>query len=283
VFLGNTFWNSSSGYYPALQTYNLHNDDTAFPLSAGMRLEIERKFDDNLTISGTYWGLQQWSVTNAVYGDPTYQSVLATSPYLQLSNLLTGQGFDDNLAYTNQSQVDNVELNASFRLSSNPYLQLDWLVGARYLYFADQFTLTGVDDLYSATEQLTYGTSNNLIGAQTGLLFKQGWSRFQWDAGLKIALMANVYHQHGIDVASGTGVPARFSPFDISNDGCGFSALFEFSLGIRVNFSDYLGFRLGYQLYDITGLAVAPKQLAGFDHGANVLLDGMSLGLQATW
>lgn len=283
VFLGSTNWNSASGYYPALQTYNLHSDDSPFVLEPGLRVELSRQFNDTVTISGTFWGLQQWSQTNAVYGDPAYQSVLATSPYLQLSGLLTGQGFDDNLTYAYQSQVDNVELNASFRLSSDPYWQLDWLVGARYLYFADQFTLTGVDDLYSATEQLAYGTTNNLIGAQTGLVFTQGWARFQWDVGLKLALMANVYHQHGVDSASGAGVPAGFSPSDVSNDGCGFSALFEFSLGLRVNFTENLALRLGYQLYDITGLALAPKQLGGFDHGGNVLLDGLSVGLQATW
>ena len=50
-----------------------------------------------------------------------------------------------------------------------------------------------------------------------------------------------------------------------------------------MNLSEYLALRLGYQLYDIAGLAVAPKQLNGFDHGANVLLDGVSIGLQATW
>jgi hypothetical protein len=44
-----------------------------------------------------------------------------------------------------------------------------------------------------------------------------------------------------------------------------------------------LWLRLGYQFYDIGGLALAPRQLDSFGHGGNAALDGFSLGLQATW
>ena len=194
-------------------------------------------------------------------------------------------GLDNSLGYTYGSQIQNVEVNALFRLNpSDPYWEVDWLCGVRYVYFADNFTLTGVDDLNSASEQLDYNTTNNLIGVQTGLLFVHGWSRFQWEAGLKVGLMANIYHQHGTDTASNpSGIPAGFTPYDISNSGSGLSALFELSLAARYRLTDNLGLRLGYQVYDITGLALAPRQLGSFGHGGNVAFDGLSIGLQATW
>ncbi len=281
--LGYTAYNSASNLPPAVPTDQLYSDDVAFPLEAGLRLEISRKFDNNITLAATYWGLQQWSVGRSIYGDPYQETVLAFSPYLQLPTLLTG--LDNSLGYTYGSQIQNVEFNALFRLNAaDPYWEIDWLWGARYVYFTDTLTLTGVDSLNSATEQLNYNTTNNLVGVQTGLLFVHGWSRFQWETGLKVGLMANIYHQHGTDTASNsTGVPAGFVPYDISSDGSGLSGLFELTLAARYRLTDNLGLRLGYQVYDITGLALAPRQLGSWGHGGNVCLDGLSIGLHATW
>ena len=240
-------------------------------------MEISRKFDDNITLAATYWGLQQWSVGKTIYGDPYPGGVLA-SPYLQLPT------FDTSLGYTYASQIQNVEVNALFRLNpSDPYWEVDWLCGARYVYFTDHLTLTGVDNSSDGTEQLDSKTTNNLVGAQTGLLFVHGWSRFQWEAGLKLGLMANIYHQHGTDTATATstGSPLGFTSWEFNN-GSGLSGLFEVSFAACYRLTDNLGLRLGYQVYDITGLALAPRQLSSFGHGGNVAFDGLSIGLRAT-
>jgi hypothetical protein len=283
VPLGYTYYNTASGLQPNLPTASLYSDDSPFPLEAGMRLELSRKFDNDITVSATYWGLQQWSVNNTIYGDPYQQTVLAYSPYLQLPTLLSG--LDTALGYTYASQIENVEMNALLRLNAaDPYWELDWICGARYVYFADHLTLTGSDNLNSANEVLDYQTTNNLFGVQTGLLFVHGWERFRWEVGLKCGLMANIYHQHGSDTASEpSGIPAGFNPYDISNSGSDIAGLFEFSLAARIRLTDVLSLRLGYQIYDITSLALAPRQLGGFDHGGNVAFDGLSIGLQATW
>jgi hypothetical protein len=284
---------SSSSSMPLGYTYSntatpmtidsLYSDDVPFPLAAGLRLEVSGKFDNNLTLAATYWGLQQWSVGRTIYADPYQDTVLAYSPYLQIPTLLNG--VDNSLGYSYASQIENVEFNALFRLNpGDPYWQINWLWGARYVYFADQFTLTGVDTLNSATEQLGINTTNNLVGGQTGLLFLYGWSRFEWEVGAKFGLMANICRQHFTDVASEpSGTPAGFNPLNTSSSGCGLSALFEISLAARYRLSDNLWLRLGYQFYDITGLALAPRQLDGWGHGAYVALDGFSIGLQAAW
>ena len=80
---------------------------------------------------------------------------------------------------------------------------------------------------------------------QTGLLFVHGWSRVQWEAGLKFGLMANIYHQHGTDTASNPpGIPP-LHPSDISNNGSDLSALFEVSFAACYRLTDNLGLRLG--------------------------------------
>jgi hypothetical protein len=272
--LGYTVYNS----VPNMPVDGLYTDDVPFPLAPGLRLELSRKLGADLTISATYWGFQQWSVSDVIYGNPNQRAVVAFSPYIQLPMLLGG--LDDSLSYTYKSQVQNVEVNAMRSLSATDYSQLDVLLGLRYVYFADQFTMTGIDDTNVASEQLDYSTTNNLLGVQTGLRFVRGWERFQWEAGLKFGLMANLYHQRVIDSATGA---SGFVPYDIPNDGTGLSVLTEISLAARVRLSDLLWLRLGYQFYDFTGMALAPRQLGGFGHGGNVALDGLSIGLQATW
>ena len=129
--LGYTFYNRASQLPPQAPSDQLFSDDQSFPLEAGLRLEISRKFD-NLTLAATYWGLQQWSVGRSIYGDPDQQTVLLYSPYLQLPTLLSG--LDNSLGYTYGSQIQNVEVNALFRLNpSEPYWEVDWLWGARYV------------------------------------------------------------------------------------------------------------------------------------------------------
>ncbi len=281
--LGYSVYNPASGLPPQVPTDNLYSDDALFPLEAGVRLEISHQFTDYFSVSATYWGLQQWSVGNTIYGDPVNDTVLAFSPYLQLPSLLLG--LDNSLSYTYASQVENVEVNAAFRLNrDNSYWHLDWLWGARFINLSDQFTLTGIDELNSAQEDLKYTTSNNLVGVQTGLEFVHGWGRFQWETGIKAGLMVNIYKQHGTDTASDPGgVPAGFVPGDVSANGSAMAGLFEVTVAARWRITDELWLRLGYQFYDITGVALAPRQLNGFGHGGNVALDGLSIGLLYGW
>ena len=70
---------------------------------------------------------------------------------------------------------------------------------------------------------------------------------------------------------------------DSANSGGGVSGLFEVSVAARYRLGEYLWLRLGYQAYCMTGLAMAPRQLGGFEHGGTLVLDGLSLGMESTW
>jgi hypothetical protein len=277
--LGFTAYNPLPNLPPNEPSQTLYSDDVGFPLQAGVRLEIARKFENGLAIVGTYWGLQQWNVGRTIYADPAQYTVLAYSPYLQLPGLVGG--LDDSLGYSYSSSVQNVEINGMFTVNSNDYWEFNLLCGARYVNFTDKLTMTGIDDYSSSSEQLEYKTTNNLIGAQAGLLLVHGWSRYQWEAGLKVGLMANVYEQRGTDTAS--NAPAQFTPFNVSNSGTDLAALFEVSIAARYRITENLWLRIAYQFYDITGLALAPRQLGSFGHEGNVALDGLSIGMQCTW
>ncbi len=74
-----------------------------------------------------------------------------------------------------------------------------------------------------------------------------------------------------------------FTPYDITNSGTDLAALFEVSIAARYRLTENFWIRLGYQFYDITGLALAPRQLGSFGHGGNVSFDGLSIGIQSTW
>jgi hypothetical protein len=276
VRLGTTDWYPGSHAPPAIPTDWLGSDDVLFPLEPGIRLQLIGQVSDGMAIDVTGWGLQQWSVGRAVYGDPEGLTVLAYSPWLQTSPLING--FDDNLAYTYKSQVANVELNQRFRFCTyDPFNTAAWLWGVRYFYLSDDFSLSGSDLTTGTYENLDWQTKNNLIGLQLGMQWTRGWDRFQLNTEVKVGLFANVYSQEGADSVSG---PSGAQPYNLSHSGTDLAALFEASIAARYRVTSCLWLRAGYQFYYAAGLATGPRQLGGFDHNGDVGLDGLSLGME---
>jgi len=254
-----------------------------FPLQIGARFQVSRRFDDKSAIEATYWGLQQWSIGRTIYGDPAGDSVLAYSRWLQLPTLIGGM--NNELGYTYSSQVHNAEINRRLPLiADNPYWALDWLWGFRYFRLSDDFTLSGSNLDVDAYETLNYKTTDDLVGMQIGLQSVRGWYRFQVLAEGKVGLFANFYTQQAVHSLGATaGMLPGFTTVDNSPSGSDLAALFELSLSLRYCLSEHLWLRAGYQLYAVTGLALAPRQLGGYDHGGSVALDGLSLGLETAW
>ncbi len=281
--LGYTAFNDSWHGHHEWPIDGLFSDDVLFPLEAGLRFQIGARIDDKRAIQATYWGMQQWSIGRAIYGDPDGQTVLAQSSWLQLPALIGG--LDDFLGYTYTSRVDNCEINQRLALDwYGPFVGANWLWGVRYFRLSDHFTLSGSDLATGDFENLDFQTTNNLFGLQTGIQWIRGWDRLQLTTEAKFGLLANSYTRRGRDSAGGpTGAPSGFQPLDVSHDGTELSALFEVSFLATFRISRQLWARAGYQLYYVTGLALAPRQLAGLDHHGTVGLDGLSLGLEAAW
>ncbi|MCE5269129.1 MAG: hypothetical protein LLG00_14735 [Planctomycetaceae bacterium] len=249
-----------------------------FPLAPGLRVQLAAQVTDSMSIEGIGWGLQQWSVGRTIYGDPDTYSVLAYSPWLQVPALLN-DGMDNWLSYRYRSDVANAELNQRFKLNPyDPFRSLSFLWGVRYFRLADQFTLSGSDLYNAAREDLEWQTKNNLIGMQVGLQWGWTWDRFQLGVEAKFGLYANVYSQHGTD----TGVGPGFIAYDDSNSGTDLGTLVEVSLQARYRITQSLWLRGGYQFYGAGGLALGPRQLAGYNDSGSIGMDGLSVGLEFT-
>ncbi len=274
--LGFSEYNYESHAPQQVHTHRLWSDDVYFPLAPGLRLQLIGRVTDKMAIEANAWGLQQWSVGRTIYGDPEEGSVLAYSPWLQTSEMIGG--FDDSLGYRYDSQVANVELNQRFKLfSDDPYRSFSWLWGVRYLYLADDFALAGSDLYTGSFERLDWHTKNNLIGAQLGVQWAWGWDRFQLTTELKGGLYANPHSQNAEDLGYG---PVDFRPYTLAHSSTDLAAVFEFSLALRCRLTKCAWLRAGYQYYGVTGLALGPRQLGGYDSSGTVGLDGLSLGLE---
>jgi hypothetical protein len=276
AWLGSTEWYPGSHSPPAVPLDWLASDDVLFPLEPGIRLQLIAQITDRMSIEANCWGLQQWSVGRAIYGDPEGITVLAHSPWLQTSRLING--YDDQLAYTYKSQVANVEINQRFKFNSyEPYWSAAWLWGVRYFYLSDDFALSGSDITNATHERLDWQTKNNLIGMQLGLQWMRGWDRFQLSSEAKIGLYANIYSQEGADTVSGS---SGAQPYNLSHSGTDLAVLAEISILARYRITNCLWVRGGYQFYYAAGLATGPRQLGGFDASGDVGLDGLSIGLE---
>jgi hypothetical protein len=278
VELGYTSYN----YFPppphTVRPDSLWSNDEYFPLEPGVRFQLMGQLTDSMAVEATCFGLQQWSVGRTIYGDPVHDAVWAHTPWLNTSDNLGG--LNDYLSYSYDSRVASVEINQRFKLSSySPYRAFSWLWGVRYFFLSTDFNLRGYDWYYNDYESLTWQTKNNLIGPQLGFQWTWGWDRLQLSSEIKGGLFANAYSQRGIDTVSGT---SGAQPFDISRSGTGLSAMFELSLMLRCRITECLWFRAGYQFYCVTGLALGPRQLDGYDAGGTVGLDGLSIGLEWT-
>jgi hypothetical protein len=273
VFLGGTNYNPDSGIHPATPIANLWSDDAIFPLEPGIRLQVIGRMSDRMAIEATGWGLQNWSVGRTLVGDSAYESVLGNSPWLVTSEPPIG-GYDKSLSYTYASDAANAEINQRFKLNVlDPFHSFNWLWGVRYFALHDNFALAGTDHYTGTYESAHWTTKNNLIGMQVGLQWVGGWDRFQMSTEAKVGLLANAYSQDGSD--SYTGV-------EWSHSGTNLSALVELSILARYRIARTLWLRGGYQYYGVTGLALGPQQLPGFEDNGYVGFDGLSCGLEFT-
>ena len=199
---------------------------------------------------------------------------MISSPWLQIPVM------DNTLSYTYYSRVNNVEINERLALvTRNPFWDASWLWGFRYFRLSDTFNLSGSDIYSGSFENLTYKTTNDLVGAQLGLQSGCGWGRWHFSTEAKVGLFANIYSEQGTD-----SITAPYSPLPLgSQNGTTLSALFEVSILARYRLTENFALRAGYQAYGITGLALAPRQLANFDQSGTVWLDGFSLGVEGNW
>ncbi|MEN6405650.1 MAG: hypothetical protein ABFC77_04175 [Thermoguttaceae bacterium] len=252
-------------------TEHLWSDDKLFYLAPGLRLQVTGQVTDQMSIEAVGWGLQNWSIERTLYTDSNWGNIWVYSPWL------ANDYFDDAIGYRYKSQVANAELNQRFQfLAFEPYRSCSWLWGVRYLHLSDDFSLFG-ENFDGGYDALDLKTKNNLVGMQLGLQTGFGGERFQLSVEAKVGLYANLYSQKFAEAVGGNLGDAYV---DGSHSGTELSALFELSILLRYRIAESLWLRGGYQYCGLTGLALGPRQLNGYDAGGTLDLDGLFVGVE---
>ncbi len=277
TFLGQT---SLGGLGPAIDTLNAN--DVSFGIQPGLRLALGMRIDEQISYEILYFGLQNWSASSSIQADPI-AGTLATSPYTQTDKLIGG--FDQGLGYTYRSQLQNAEFNGRRLFNSGPWTA-SALAGFRYFQWTETLSLTGTDQFYGVTENLNSHTNNYLVGGQIGGDLRRDWKRFSFGMTGKAGLYANFMQmsQSNLNSTGIAGLPGTgFVSLNSDTRNTGVAGVFDFSAVAAYRVTDHFAVRGGYQLLYVTGLALAPNQLAGAAHNGGVLLQGPTAGMEFTW
>jgi hypothetical protein len=266
----------------------------------GMRLQLTYRVDGMESWEAVYFGLQQWTSTGTIYGDPNRSAdygngpIVATSPYTQ-SDVFIGP-FAGSMGYTYISSLNNAEINhRAVQVVANNWT-IDTVVGFRFVEWNERFQLNSVNSAANPYYPFYYyenentSTHNTLLGAQVGYGVRRNWERLALQFNTKVALMGNIVHQTYSNLNSTLyltngfgGLYSGFSPILASNTSLDVAGVLDFSAMASFQVTRHFSLRGGYQLLYIPGLALAPLQLSSLSHNQGVLLQGPSAGLTIQW
>ena len=269
-------------------------------LEPGMRLQLGYRLDEIASLEMVYLGMQQWTSSNTIYGDPRPWSfgnngpLLITSPYTQ-SDAIIGP-FDNSLGYTYRSSLQNLEFNQRIQRMPAGDWVVETLAGFRVLEWNERFHLNALNDANNPNNALAYNenidisTHNTLVGGQLGYALRREWERLSLQFNGKVALMGNFVHSSYSNLNSTlwqsygfSGSYPGFQPFAGTDMTLGIASVLDFGLVANFQITPNFGIRGGYQFLYIPGLALAPAQLNSFSHSQSVLLQGPTAGLSAQW
>jgi hypothetical protein len=253
-------------------------------IQPGVRLQLIRQVDRVTSWELMYFGLQQWSVSEAITPDPLGIGSAAFSPYLQSIPLLGGTGLEGPLKFNYGANLHNAELNRRRQFQGSNWA-FSRLAGFRYIQWNDTFNLIGTDPLFGIVESIDTRTYNYLVGSQLGWGARRDWSRLSLNLEGKAGLFANFLQQRRSNLNS-TGVNGGFpaiTAFDESHSTTSVAGVLDASAIVGYQLSRRLAVRGGYQVLYLPGVALASNQLAGLSRSGDPLLHGPSLGLESRW
>ena len=246
----------------------------------GMRLQLSYMIDDELSLEGIYFGLQNWSSNGTVLADPA-AGIVAFSPFTQSDKLLGG--FDQSLGYSYSSRLNNAEVNFRAPVARRGRWTRENLLGIRFVEWNESFNLTGQDQFFNVSENLNTHTSNSLLGTQIGTAVRGNWDRWSLNMTGKSGLFMNFVSERFSNLNSSgvtTGFPPGFAPITRGKVSTEVAGVFDFSAIATYRINANWSARGGYQVLYLAGVALASQQLSGFSHGGDVFLHGPSGGFE---
>ena len=168
---------------------------------------------------------------------------------------------------------------------------VDWLAGFRWADVEESSLLSLRST--NPSPQSTYGvtSSSNLFAGQVGIRGRMAFQRWATEGWMKVGIAGTSLYQ---SQSMRDGFSSSSLRLPRSGDAVGMGMIAEMNWSAIYRFTDVWGFRVGYNLVSLTGLALAPDQwdfspsqaaTAGTAvHGTGSLfLSGGSLGLEARW
>lgn len=166
----------------------------------------------------------------------------------------------------------------------------EWFAGFRYISLREDFRISGAKVVGAGVETGYYDTSsrNDLFGAQVGTRIRRCYGALSWEALAKAGVFGNQAGQEQVFIDY-PDFPLRPAT---SGNGGNVAFVGELNLTGIYQFSETWGFRAGYNLMWIEGVALAPDQMdftytstsgTGLSTGGGLFLHGINVGLEARW
>jgi len=177
-------------------------------------------------------------------------------------------------------------------VSATASRSVDWLLGFRWVGLDETAALGFVPEGGTLPSTYSVTAASNMFAGQTGLRGRWTWDRWALEGWAKVGVA-------GVDVAQvqtivdQTGPAEPFRPLRGGVDGSvGLVSDMMLSAIWRIN--DRCGLRVGYNLFWLTGVALAPDQFdfsastgpeagTGVQRTGGVFLNGASAGVEARW
>jgi hypothetical protein len=256
---------------PGTELFNA--SDLRFPMAAGPRLSLRRQGIWDGELEAVYFGIDGFRST-------------ASFPNSALPSTVAGLSIDSAIATPVDSALFQFDSRLySFELNYRKQLRerLTVLAGFRWVELEDRYIATGIEDAYKDLFTDTVRSHNHLYGFQIGCdaKLRAPEKLLQIDALAKVGIYGNAA---GLTSDYADTVHA----YSASSSGGHVAFVGELGLTASYRLSDHLAARLGYQLFWLDGVAVAPEQIsaaefisgaasvkagAAFFHGANVGLE----------
>ncbi len=247
--------------------------DANITATPGQRVWFRRVLSDWTSLETAYTGINQWASSGTLLGDPA--GPLLSSPWLSVDNLAAlGGGFNSSVTFNYTSQLHSAELNLRRRFYRGDFWTASAVSGIRFLYLGEQFGLNGFDTS-GAEEHLNIRTQNNLLGLQFG-----GDARCQVNPRLQMELVTRggmfmnfasqqTQNTNNADAVLGPLPPGSLPPLvNGSANQTSFSGMLQVGLNGIYQLHERFALRGGYQVWMISGLALAPEQLNGIASAA---------------
>lgn len=168
---------------------------------------------------------------------------------------------------------------------------VDWLAGFRWADVEETALLSMRSTAPTPVSSYGVTSSSNLFAGQVGIRGRMAFERWATEGFMKVGIAGTSLYQSQTMVDAFASTPLR-SPR--SGDTAGMGMIAEMNWTAIYRFDDVWGFRVGYNLMSLTGLALAPDQWVfspsnaaavgtGVHGTGSLFLCGGSLGLEARW